>query len=237
MESYGVVPKKIEQMWKDCQGAGDVLARVSAGYTDLYRVNTESGSCLAELSGSYRYTLQGAEDLPVTGDWVVIDRESDEQGHAIIHYLFPRISQIERTASGSDRHEKQLLAANVDMIGICMALNRDYNLRRLERYLTLVWNSGAVPLVILTKTDLCVDLSARISEVEASAVGVNVITTTVKGKDGFSAIDPYLKADRTLAFIGSSGVGKSTLINYLLGSSFAAARGLRGDGKGRHTTT
>jgi len=130
-----------------------------------------------------------------------------------------------------------VVAANVDTLFLCMALNNDFNLRRLERYLTIGWDSGAIPVVVLTKSDLCTDLESKISEVESVAFGVDVLVTSSMDVDGEMQIRPYIAEGKTVAFLGSSGVGKSTLINRLLGEDRLETQALRNDDKGRHTTT
>lgn len=118
-----------------------------------------------------------------------------------------------------------------------MSLNNDFNLRRLERYISIAWNSGAVPVVVLTKADLCGDLDYKLLEVSSVAAGVDVLVTNTISQNGYEQIYPYLAEGKTIAFIGSSGVGKSTLINCLLGEKYLDTNGLRNDDKGRHTTT
>ena len=132
---------------------------------------------------------------------------------------------------------EHVVAANIDTIFLCMALNRDFNIRRLERYLSIAWDSGAVPVIILTKIDLCDDLQAKRFEIENVAVGVPVMETSGLIGDGLQQIKSYLQKTKTVAFIGSSGVGKSTLINRLLGEECLKTNTLRKDDKGRHTTT
>lgn len=212
------------------------LGRVSVQHRDQYRVITESGEIRAVVSGKLSYATSGAWDYPAVGDWVLLDRPSDEAGNAVIHHILSRKSSFERKAAGTGG-ERQIIAANIDTVFICMALNNDYNLRRLERYLAVVWDSGAVPVVVLTKADLCADLEARLQEIETIALGVDVLVTSALSDDGAAEVQRYLTPEKTAAFIGSSGVGKSTLINRLIGSEVLATNGLRNDDKGRHTTT
>ena len=130
-----------------------------------------------------------------------------------------------------------MVAANIDIVFLCMSLNNDFNLRRLERYLSSAWDSGAVPVIVLTKADLCMDLESRLYEVSSVAMGVDILVTTAMEEKGFEQILPYIDHGKTVAFIGSSGVGKSTMINCLLGEKRLDTNGLRNDDKGRHTTT
>ena len=161
---------------------------------------------------------------------------NEDGGNAIIHQILPRKSCITRKAAGSARQE-QVVAANIDTIFLCVSLNNDLNLRRLERYLSIAWDSGATPVIVLTKADLCDDLQAMTADVEAIAIGIDILVTSALEQDGFIQVLPYIRDGRTVAFIGSSGVGKSTLINCLLGENRLDTNGLRNDDKGRHTTT
>ena len=154
----------------------------------------------------------------------------------MIHHVLPRKSSFIRKAAG-EKNEEQVVAANIDTVFLCMSLNQDFNLRRLERYVSIAWNSGALPVVVLTKSDLCEDPDHKLKEVSSVAAGVDILLTNAKEKTGYEQIYPYLTEGRTIAFIGSSGVGKSTLINCLLGKKYLDTNGLRNDDKGRHTTT
>ena len=155
--------------------------------------------------------------------------------NAVIRHVLPRKSCFIRKAAG-EKNEEQVVAANIDTVFLCMSLNNDFNLRRLERYVAIAWNSGAVPVVVLTKGDLCEDPDSKLVEV-SSVAGVDVIVTNTINQNGYQQIYPYLTEGKTIAFIGSSGVGKSTLINCLLGERHLETNGLRKDDKGRHTTT
>lgn len=133
--------------------------------------------------------------------------------------------------------QEQVVAANIDTVFLCMALNNDFNLRRLERYISIAWDSGAMPVVVLTKSDLCDDLENRLSEVSSIAFGIDILVTTSTEENGYKDLFPFISEEKTIAFIGSSGVGKSTLINRLLGKEHLKTNGIRNDDKGRHTTT
>ncbi len=215
---------------------GLYLARVVVQYPALYKVVTESGEIQAEISGKMGFEAKDSLDYPVVGDWVMVDRLDDCAGNAIIHHILRRKSLFERKAAGTS-NQKQMVAANIDTVFICMSLNNNFNLRRLERYLSVAWDSMATPVVVLTKSDLCDEVAARLAEVYSAAIGVDVLVTTSIDDDGYTAINKYIGAGKTVAFIGSSGVGKSTLINRLLGEDILATKEIDEADKGRHTTT
>jgi ribosome biogenesis GTPase len=155
----------------------------------------------------------------------------------MIHQVLSRKSLFTRKAAGTG-NEIQIVAANIDIVFICMSLNDDFNIRRLERYLAVAWDSGATPVIVLTKADLCGDIDRKIAEAEAVAIGVDIIVCSGVAENGVEEVCKYLKEGETIAFIGSSGVGKSTLINRLLGEDRLRTKGIRlDDDKGRHTTT
>jgi ribosome biogenesis GTPase / thiamine phosphate phosphatase len=218
------------------QYEGLFLARVSAQHKDLYRVITENDEIHAVISGKLNYVANDFPDYPAVGDWAMVDRSNDNGGHAIIHHILQRRTVFMRKAAGSAAHG-QIVAANVDTLFICMSLNNDFNLRRLERYLAIAWDGGALPVVVLTKADLCETLNDRLAETHKIAIGVDILTTTSLREDGYMAVVDYLRPGKTIAFIGSSGVGKSTLINRLLGENRLATYDIGPEGKGRHTTT
>ncbi len=212
------------------------IARVSAQYKDMYKVITENGEMTAKISGKLGYLSNSAMNYPAVGDWVLLDRMDDSNGIGIIHYILHRKSFFERKISGT-RMESQIVAANIDTVFICMSLNNDFNQRRLERYISIAWSSMAMPVVVLTKSDLCSDVESKILEAGSVAIGIDILVTNTISENGYLAVKKYIKNGETVAFIGSSGVGKSSLINLLVGDKLLKTNSLRTDGKGRHTTT
>ena len=209
------------------------VGRITLQEKGMYRIRTSMSEQNALVSGKFQFDAQSPSDYPAVGDYVLAN--CTDPYTVIIHQELPRRSLFVRKAAGTSKTE-QVVAANIDTVFLCMGLNNDFNLRRLERYLSVAWESGADPVVVLTKADLCTDLPQKQREVEAIAMGVDILTTSAMESDGYRQITPYITEGRTVAFVGSSGVGKSTLINRLLGGERLATGGLRNDDKGRHTT-
>ncbi|MGG6293376.1 ribosome small subunit-dependent GTPase A [Leptolyngbya sp. AN02str] len=223
-------------------------ARVAQMHRGLYQLYTEVGECFAEVSGKFRHQAAGPRDFPAVGDWVAISlpahsglNPATEQGaesqHAIIHAVLHRHSEFVRKAAGS-KTEEQVLATNVDTAFLMTGLDHDWNVRRVERYLTLVWDSGASPVIVLNKMDRCEAVSDRMAELESIALGVPIVPISALYDQGIEALQLYLQPGKTVVLLGSSGVGKSTLANQLLGQSVQATQSVRAaDSRGRHTTT
>lgn len=209
------------------------LMRVCGQHQTIYNLAGPCGRLTGAVSGRFAHEAQGPQSYPAVGDAVLVDNIGD--GPAVIHRVLPRKSAFIRRAAGTAM-AAQIVAANIDTAFICMSLNRDFNLRRLERYAAAVWDSGAVPVVVLTKSDLCDGVDELQAQAHASAPGTDVIAVTAL-TDAAAALLPWLDKGKTVAFIGSSGVGKSTLINLLLGGEVLKTNGLRSDDRGRHTTT
>lgn len=232
LKQYGITERIMAQaeLYPNYQ-----VGRVLSQYKNLYKVITEKGEVLAQISGKMRHQAISSINLPAVGDYLMLGMDNGSD-RAIIHEVLPRYSQFIRKAAGTAQ-DNQIVAANIDTVFICMALNSDFNLRRLERYLSISWDSGAQPVVVLTKSDLSSDIDQQLKQVESIAIGADILVTSGLTEDGFTVIEPYIKEGKTSAFIGSSGVGKSTLINRLCGSELFETDGLRNDDKGRHTTT
>jgi ribosome biogenesis GTPase len=212
------------------------MARVVSQHKDLYRIVTEHSEGLAEVSGKFRYEASRLSEYPAVGDFVMVGRGDTQSGNAVIHKVLTRKGSFERAAVGVS-NQTQVVAANIDFVFICMSLNNDYNLNRLERYLSVAWDSRATPVVVLTKSDLCEDLAGTLCEISSVAIGVAIIATSSSDQASCEKLLPYLRPGATASFIGSSGVGKSTLINLLAGKERLATSAIRQDDKGRHTTT
>ena len=216
---------------------GLFLARVLEQHRDLYKVVCEQGQLYANISGKLSYQAEDSLGYPAVGDWVMIDRTDGNFGNAIIHSIISRKSVFARQMAGTVK-EQQVIAANIDIVFICMSLNADFNLRRIERYLTIAWDSNAMPVIVLTKSDLCDDLPEKLKKLEAVSLGVDTLVCSSISEDGYEEVAQYIEKGKTIAFIGSSGVGKSTLINRLLGQELMATKEIReDDDKGKHTTT
>jgi ribosome biogenesis GTPase / thiamine phosphate phosphatase len=215
-----------------------VPARVTLQYSNQYRIVTEAGERMAVVSGRLQYTASSRSDYPAVGDWVLIEsRQGEPHSPAVIHAVLPRMSSMTRKEAGG-MVDEQVIAANVDTIFIVAALNQDYNLRRLERYLIAVWESGARPVILLTKADLCEDPAGFLAQVEAIAPGVPCHAVSALQDQGRAALAPYLLTGCTIAVTGSSGAGKSTLLNWLAGEDLQRVQMIREeDARGRHTTT
>jgi ribosome biogenesis GTPase len=227
-----------EEKFTDFAAKGLRPARVLAQHRHSYSLWTESGEADAEIAGALLYHAE-ASGLPVVGDWVAV-RQYTPTDVAIVTDVLPRRAKFSRKASGS-AGEEQVIAANIDLLFIVCGLDHDYNLRRLERYLVVAGQSGAKPVIVLNKADLRSDLGTRVAEVEAIAAGVAVLAISAVGEGGDQvpgALLPMITAGKTAALVGSSGAGKSTIVNQLLGTAAQVTQPTReSDSRGRHTTT
>jgi ribosome biogenesis GTPase len=214
---------------------GLIVGRVAASVRDEYRVLAPQGELHAQPCGALLYGASCRADLPVVGDWVRIRPIAD--GEAIVYEVLPRRTKFSRRAAG-DREQEQVIAANVDTALIVCGLDGDFNPRRIERYLALVHESGASPVIVLSKADLCDNTAARIREAAAVARHSPVVTVSSLSENGPAALVPYLQPGQTIVLLGSSGAGKSTLVNRLLGTERQRTAPVRAsDSRGRHTTT
>lgn len=215
---------------------GFVPARVASEHKHIYRVLTADAEHLARVAGSLRHRAVSAVEYPAVGDWVVL-RLRPGDPRASIRTILPRRSRFSRKVSG-DLTQEQVVAANIDTVFLAMGLDLNYSLRRIERYLLTGWESGAQPVVLLTKKDVCDEVEERRAEVESVASGAPVLVTSARSGDGLALLGPFLQPGLTVAILGSSGVGKSTLINTLIGREVQRTAELSADGtRGRHTTT
>jgi len=191
---------------------------------------------MAEVSGKLRHEVISPEEFPSVGDFVVVSLRTSEM-RATIHKVLPRKSKFSRKVAGINTKE-QIVASNIDTIFLVNSLNRDYNARRIERYLIMAWESGANPVVLLSKADLCEDLAGKLMETERVAVGVPIHVISAINNHGMDDLNQYLKPGKTIALLGSSGVGKSTLLNSLAGEVVQETKEVRSyDDRGRHTST
>ena len=227
--------KSWAQHFHEFAGNGLKSARVMAQYRHSYSLWTESGEAQAEIAGALLYRAS-ADELPVVGDWVAI-RQYSPGDLAIITDVLPRKTKFSRKASGATA-EEQVIAANIDLLLIVCGLDHDYNLRRLERYLVAASQSGAEPVIVLNKADLCANVEACIAEVQNIAPDIPVTAITATSSGVVDRLLPVISAGKTAALVGSSGAGKSTIVNQLLGMVLQPTQPTReSDGRGRHTTT
>lgn len=237
LETLGWKPF-FEDGFKPFSKSGYTVGRIYEAHQNLYRVLTENGELEAKISGKLRHENAETGDFPAVGDWVVIQARNEE-GQATIHAILPRFSKFSRKVAGAETRE-QVLAANVDTAFLVSAVNNDFNIRRVERYLAVAWESGASPVIVLNKADLFSDeiIAAKIAEARKSAKDVPIFAVSALDGIGLPNLAAYITKGKTAVFLGSSGVGKSALINALLGRYAQKTNTVRkGDDKGRHTTS
>lgn len=214
---------------------GLVPGRVAIEFNHIYRVHAASGEVKAEHAGRIRHRAEGRHELAAVGDWVAI-RPGSNSRDGTIDAVLPRRSRFSRKVAG-ELTEEQVVAANIDAVFLVMGLDHDFNPRRLERYLLLAYESGATPVVLLSKADLVEHVEAYVREAERIAPGTPVHALSARSATGVDIVVRYLGRGRTGTLLGSSGVGKSTIINALVGSELLATREVRAhDSRGRHTT-
>src|ERR1700737_1075817 len=224
-----------DALWQDREELAWLPARVISQQRGLWRIAGDFAESWAEASGTLRASAEAGGECPAAGDWVAAEILS--AGRPLIHKVLPRRSKFVRKVAGR-RVEEQVIAANVDTAFVVMALDGDFNVRRLERYLAQCCESGAKAIVVLNKADDCGDVAARIAEVEGIAAGVPILAVSARTGDGIEALNSFLETGQTIVLLGSSGVGKSTLLNYFLQRDAQAVQSVRAsDSRGRHTTT
>ena len=227
---------ELEESFRPHRAHGLEPARVTAEHRGAAIVHTERGEATGHLAGALLHGATSRADLPAVGDWVAADVLPRER-RATIRVVLPRRSSFTRKEAGFET-EQQVLAANVDVVFVVAGLDGDLNIRRLERYLTLAWGSGADPVIVLSKSDECPDVGAAVLLVEGAAgarVPVRVVSALTG--TGMEELHADLLPHRTGVLLGSSGVGKSTIVNALSGRVVQKVRAVREDGRGRHTTT
>jgi len=217
---------------------GGLPGRVTLELKGYYEVTGEFGAKLGACAGKFINTARAQADFPAIGDWVAVTPQEGEETRVHIHAVLPRRTKFSRVAAGLEKIE-QVVAANVDTVFLVSALDGNYHLHRLERYLAAAWASGARPVILLNKADLAEDEATAVpAEIATVAPNVPVFVVSAKTRRGLKALAPYLTPGATVALLGSSGVGKSTLINRLVGENLQDTGDVRDvDGKGRHTTT
>ena len=233
LESLGA-GARVRGAFEPYRKRGLALARVAVANRDQYHLYAESGEIAGEPSGALWYGSPDAASMPVTGDWVAARIVGPEQ--AVVEAVLPRQSCFYRRAAGK-REDRQAIAANIDLVFLVCGLDGDFNLRRVERYLTLAAENAVTPLIVLNKADLCEDTAARAREA-AGISRADIVTLSALAPDGVAPLRPYLAEIPTVALLGSSGAGKSTIANALLGGNHLRTGDVReSDSRGRHTTT
>lgn len=239
LESYGwnsLHEEHFTEKIKELNSVHYVPGRVTLEHKRMYRVVTAAGEWLSVCSGSMEYEATERRDFPAVGDWVIVEKMPGEK-RGIIHSILPRTSLFSRKVAGS-AIEEQLIATNVDFAFLVMSMNKDFNIRRLERYLVATYDSGAVPIVVLTKKDISEDPAHYMEEARMIAFGTEVYQVSSVTREGIDQLQALLKDGKTAALLGSSGVGKSSLTNALLDDEKMSVQHIRqDDDKGRHTTT
>ena len=224
----------LQQAFAPFAAEGLIPGRVVVQQRGLFELVTDAGELSAQLSGRFAHEA-GPGEYPAVGDWVAAAARPAERA-ATIHAVLPRRTSFVRKAAFSQ--DEQVIAANVDVAFLVTSMNADLNLRRLERYLATAWQSGATPVVVLTKADLAEDPEADIADAESIAFDAPVLAVSAITGEGLDRLAAYLKPGETAVLVGSSGVGKSTLVNALAGEALMATAAIReDDAHGRHTTT
>ncbi|MBU5675338.1 ribosome small subunit-dependent GTPase A [Alkaliphilus sp. MSJ-5] len=235
IESYGYTDfykRQVEELTTSDRSL--IPARVIEVHREQYKIATEFGEKTARLKGSLFYNGEFNNEYPVVGDFVLV--QQNLYGEDVIYHVLKRKSKFSRIDSFNEI--EQVIATNFDYVFVMTSLNHDFNIRRLERYLTIAWQSGAMPIIILTKIDLCKDYVIQKSQIEQIAAEVHIIAVSSYTGEGLDEVREYIKPFQTIVFLGSSGVGKSSLVNAIAGEEIMKVNSIReDDSKGRHTTT
>lgn len=227
---------RLSSAFEEYQRDDYVPLRVTRDNRKKYSAIGETGEYWCEVSGRFRHSAVEKSGYPVVGDWVAVTVRPDEK-KGTIHAILPRKNRFSRKVAG-DVTEEQVIAANIDTVFIVTGLDENFNLRRIERYLSVAWDSGITPVILLNKSDICPEYDERVDEVESIAIGTDVLAVSALESTGIDLLAGYVKKGRTVAFLGSSGVGKSTIINSLLGTEYMKVNEVNEVGsRGRHTTT
>ena len=227
---------RLDALFAEHAAAGLIPARVTLEHTHIYRVLGREGELLGRVAGRLRHEAETRADFPAVGDWVAVE-PAQHGGDARIRAVLPRFSRFSRRAAG-DPTEEQIVAANIDTVFLVTGLDGNFNPRRIERYLLVAWDSGAAPVIVLNKADLADDVAARVEEVRAVASAVPVHAVTCRSPETLEPLREYLGFGKTGALLGSSGVGKSTIVNQLVGHELLRTHDVRDwDSRGRHTST
>ncbi len=225
-----------EANFSEFAGGEFIPARVAVEHRNYYELYSAIGELTADKAGKLFYSALDGSALPAVGDWLAVKPVANES-KAVIHAVLPRLTKFSRKKAGATT-EEQIVAANVDSVFIISSLNQELNYRRIERYLTLAWENDVKPVVILSKADLCEDIYGKLAETQAALIGTDVHVVSAKERAGIEELYVYFEGNKTVAVIGSSGVGKSTLINSLLEREKMDVSDISlYKDKGRHTTT
>jgi len=233
LEQYGW-NSEWQEKFSSIQQPGWIPGRILSQSVDLYQLITEQGEMNGKISGKKRYESLSAVDFPVTGDWVALQPSAGS--NAVIQCICQRTNSLMRKQN--IKQDAQLLGANIDFAFIMTSLDHDFNPRRLERYLVIAWENNIQPIILLNKADICEQTEERLHEAETVAVGTPIHVISARQKTGLESVQSYCQTGKTIILIGSSGVGKSTLTNALLGNTIQTTQAIReDDSHGRHTTT
>ncbi|MEX1377977.1 MAG: ribosome small subunit-dependent GTPase A [Eubacteriales bacterium] len=213
-----------------------IPARITAVYQGMYDIATDYGISKAKLKGNYLINNPAEDMMPTVGDFVLVDYQPN--AHSIIHHLLDRTSLLIRKAPQDNKKLTQLIGANIDTAFIVTSMNKDFNAGRIERYLTAIYQSGITPVILLSKSDVCENPAEYIAKANDIAMGADVISTSAYDMNGIDSLKSMLKKGKTVIFVGSSGVGKSSLLNVVADDEIMEVNTIReDDAKGRHTTT